>query len=187
MEASKAGLKHKRSSSIMSSGLSKGQIKKGKVAVFACLILWNLLGTAIWSQSGNASQKKVRETSGNKASVQWLNPQEVADYIYASEVLYPEIVLRQAILETGWFKSKYLMNLNNLFGFRGNGAYLKFNSWQESVDYYVKWQKRRYTNKNEDYYRFLVRIRYARSQAYISHLKNIKLRNIKNLPERDEK
>lgn len=116
---------------------------------------------------------------------QLVDPQEVADYIYQSEMLHPEIVLRQAILETGWFKSKYLMSRNNLFGFRGNKSYLHFNTWQESVDYYKSWQLKRYTNTKEDYYAFLVRIRYARSDQYIRHLKGIRLKNI-TLPETEK-
>lgn len=39
-------------------------------------------------------------------------------YILKADIKHPEIVLRQAILETGWFQSKHLMKRNNLFAFR---------------------------------------------------------------------
>ena len=34
----------------------------------------------------------------------------VFEYICFKEIKHPNIVMRQAILETGWFKSKFLMN-----------------------------------------------------------------------------
>jgi len=107
-----------------------------------------------------------------------ITPQEVYMEIVCEEILHPEIVLRQAILETGWFKSKHMMQKNNLFGFRYAKTYMTFDSWQESVAYYKAWQMRKYINTNEDYYAFLVRIKYAQSQQYVSLLKRIKIKNL---------
>jgi hypothetical protein len=64
------------------------------------------------------------------------------------------------------------MNKNNLFGFKKN-RYLSFDSWQESVLYYKKWQAKYYKDPDEDYYNFLVRIKYA-TNKYPMHLKKIK-------------
>jgi hypothetical protein len=97
----------------------------------------------------------------------------VFNYICATGIKHPNIVMKQAIVETGWFKTKFLMSRNNLFGFRSKN-YLKFNNWKESVEYYKKWQDKRYTNPNEDYYKFLVRIKYATTNVYTSYLKKIK-------------
>jgi hypothetical protein len=96
----------------------------------------------------------------------------VFNYICESEILYPEIVIKQAILETVWFKSKAMMKKNNIFAFRKK-QYLSFNSWRDCVDYYKSWQKKHYTNTQENYYQFLVRIKYA-TPAYPTHLKKIK-------------
>ncbi len=104
-----------------------------------------------------------------------LNTYDVYRYIKCSGILHPEIVLRQAIWETGWFKSKHSLQKNNLFGFRYSKKYMSFDSWQACVDYYKTWQLRRYTNPDEDYYKFLVRIKYATSQNYLSSLKSLKL------------
>jgi len=106
---------------------------------------------------------------------------DVAMCIIQSGIKHPEIVFRQAILETGWFTSEYFLKRNNLFGFRSNGEYFKFNSWQESVNYYLKWQEERYKDDKEDYYHFLVRIKYASSKEYVSTLKRIKLKELKSL------
>lgn len=96
-------------------------------------------------------------------------------YILAAEIKYPEIVLRQAILETGWFTSSLLMNRNNLFAFRATKKYMRFDTWQKSVEYYKKWQLDNYTNSKENYYSFLRRKRYARHPDYIKALKGIRL------------
>lgn len=100
---------------------------------------------------------------------------DVYKYIKCSGILYPEIVLRQAIWETGWFKSKHALQKNNLFGFRYSKKYMSFESWKACIDYYKNWQLRKYTNPDEDYYKFLIRIKYATSQKYISSLKSLKL------------
>ena len=99
---------------------------------------------------------------------------QVQQEIYDSEIQHPEIVFRQAILETGWFKCENCsMDHNNLFGFYWKKKYLEFDTWQESVVYYSRWQKRHY--KGGDYYQFLEEIGYATNPDYIKLLKGIKL------------
>ena len=87
------------------------------------------------------------------------------------KIQYPYIVLKQAILETGWFKSNVLKTHNNLFGFRTSKGYIKFKSINHCIAYYKKWQTKRY--RGEDYYEFLVNIKYAEDTMYIYKLKNI--------------
>jgi flagellum-specific peptidoglycan hydrolase FlgJ len=84
------------------------------------------------------------------------------------EILFPEIVLKQVKLETGHLK--YVPN-NNLFGFRTNSGYLKFNTWQDAVTYAKKWQLRKY--RGGDYYIFLTKVGYAKDPNYIKKLKQI--------------
>lgn len=98
------------------------------------------------------------QNTSNKAFID-----SVGSYICQCGIKHPEIVMKQAIWETGWFKSKHLMRKNNLFGFRGK-SYLTFKSWRESVEYYKKWQDKRYDQtKYKDYYEFLTKIRYGHS------------------------
>lgn len=104
---------------------------------------------------------------------------KVYKYIKCIGILYPEIVLRQAIWETGWFKSKHVLEKNNIFGFRHTKKYMSFETWKACVDYYKTWQLRKYTNIEEDYYAFLIRVKYATSTKYISSLKSIQVK----LPE----
>jgi len=108
-------------------------------------------------------------------------------YILKAEIKHPEIVLKQAILETGWFQSKHLMRRNNLFAFRSSKKYMWFDSWQASVDYYKKWQDDKYVNTKENYYTFLSRIRYARTADYIKALKRISLKRAYGSPIQTKK
>jgi hypothetical protein len=100
---------------------------------------------------------------------------EVFQYLCEKGIAHPEIVIRQAILETGWFKAPFLMSRNNIFGFRTR-QYMSFPSWQACADYYKQWQDKRYKDPSEDYYKFLVRVRYAVS-SYPTHLKKVKYDN----------
>lgn len=102
-----------------------------------------------------------------------LNVDSVFNYICKSGIKHPEIVIKQAVLETGWFKSPFLMSRNNIFAFRTK-KYLRFDNWKACVDYYKNWQDRKYKDTTENYYDFLVRIKYA-TPEYPKHLKKIKL------------
>jgi flagellum-specific peptidoglycan hydrolase FlgJ len=84
-------------------------------------------------------------------------------------VKHTDIVMKQVRLETG--NLKHVKN-NNLFGFRGNDGYLKFNTWQDAVQYKKEWQDKRY--KGGNYYEFLLEIGYASDTSYINKLKQFK-------------
>ena len=97
----------------------------------------------------------------------------VRDYINTTDLQAKGIVLKQSVLETGWYKSYSCRERHNLFGFRYKGEYLVFDKWEDSVDYYVRWQKRHY--KGGDYYQFLEDRGYAEDQEYIRKLQRINL------------
>ena len=88
------------------------------------------------------------------------------------EIKYPEIVLAQSVLETGWFKSRRCLEDHNLFGFRSKKGYLLYDSWDSSVSAYFNWQYKYYRGE-EDYYVFLQKIGYAEDSLYIYKLKSI--------------
>lgn len=79
-----------------------------------------------------------------------LNVHTLWDEINSQEIIHPEIVWAQAILESGWLKKH---TNNNLFGMqkpkvRASFAlktsadnYAHFNTWQESVKDYKLWQQ----------------------------------------------
>lgn len=93
-------------------------------------------------------------------------------YIATKDIQHPDIVLAQCILETGHLKcTKCSMDVNNLFGFYYKGRYIRFDTWQQSVDYYEWWQNQLY--RGGDYYVFLERIGFATAPNYIKTLKQI--------------
>lgn len=89
-------------------------------------------------------------------------------------VRYPRIVLSQAILETGRYRSRVCKEKNNLFGLWNTpkSKYFKFDHWSYSVKAYIDSIQYR-CGKNEDYYDFLNRIGYAEDPEYVSKLKEI--------------
>ena len=84
-------------------------------------------------------------------------------------VPHPEIVLAQARLETGNFKSRRCKVDHNLFGIKHNGRYAKYAKWQDSVSDYKARISSRYAGG--DYYAFLRRIGYAKDPNYVRKLR----------------
>ena len=97
------------------------------------------------------------------------------DLLIEEGVLFPDIVLRQAIQETGWFKcNNCSLAKNNIFGFYYKKKYISYDNWQECVRYYKRWQGRHY--KGGDYYAFLKKVGFATDPAYVKRLKAIKVK-----------
>lgn len=103
---------------------------------------------------------------------------EVYCYIKILEIKNPEIVLKQAIYESGHFKSNIFKSKNNLFGFRRSKSYMTFDSWQSCVLYYKKWQDKYYKDTTQDYYIFLQKKNYSgyKEFHYSTELKKIKIK-----------
>lgn len=97
---------------------------------------------------------------------------ELKELLEKHDVEHSDIVLAQAILETGWFKcSNCSWEHNNPFGFFWKGRYKEFRDLHHAVTYYKTWQEKWY--KGGDYYNFLKKIGYAEDKKYISKLKSI--------------
>ena len=117
------------------------------------------------------------------ANIKWrqnhfiLSKENLHQELTAQGVHFPDIVLAQAILETGNFKSSACLEHNNLFGLRNNnGTYMSFSHWTLSVSAYKKYIQK-YKNKPKDYYSYIHNLGYAEDTKYVSKLKEIVERN----------
>ncbi len=111
-----------------------------------------------------------------------LTPSVVYREIMKEEIKFADIVLRQAILETGWFTSYNCLVRNNLFGMKGGvkcsenpNGYKIYDNWIQSIRAYKRWQRHNYGDSDQNYYEFLKGIGYAESPNYIEKLKSINI------------
>ena len=112
-------------------------------------------------------QKNTDDITKSESNLPELTIPNLYKEIIRNGILYPKIVLAQAILETGWFRSSVCRNKHNLFGLTNphTGKYYEFNYWTESVRaYHTKVQ---YKYKGGNYLLWLDEIGYAEDPNYI--------------------
>lgn len=118
-------------------------------------------------------QKKTDDITKSENHLPELTIPNLYKEIIRNGILYPKIVLAQAILETGWFRSSVCRNKHNLFGLTNprTGKYYEFNHWTESVRaYYTKVQ---YKYKGSNYLLWLDEIGYAEDPNYLVEIISI--------------
>lgn len=156
--------------------------KKNKMMVKDTLIVGpdnqKKLENISWNSDRNASlktelQKKTDDITKSENHLPELTIPSLYKEIIRNGILYPKIVLAQAILETGWFHSSVCRNKHNLFGLTNprTGKYYEFNHWTESVRaYYTKVQ---YKYKGGNYLLWLDEIGYAEDPNYLVEIISI--------------
>lgn len=99
--------------------------------------------------------------------------QQVLAEIKRQNIPHPEIVLAQARLESGNFKSPPYKDTNNLFGIKENGKYVRYKDWRKSVrDYKEKISSKYIKRGRGNYYEFIQGMGYAKDPEYINKLKS---------------
>ena len=116
---------------------------------------------------GKTSQKYKRAKS-NGHLLELTIPNLYAE-IKRNGILYPKVVLAQAILETGWFTSPLCRNRHNLFGLTNprTGKYYEFDHWAESIHAYYTKVQYKYKREDGNYLLWLKKIGYAEAPDYI--------------------
>lgn len=100
-----------------------------------------------------------------------LNERNLKMELDRHNIPHADIVLAQAKLETGNFKSSLVGTHQNIFGLRKGNRYRRYSHWTECVRAYSNLISSRY--KGGDYYAFLERIGYADDPEYIQKLRQI--------------
>lgn len=114
--------------------------------------------------------------------------------IQESDILFPDVVFAQAIIESGYFSSEVFKCNSNLFGMKhpklrttlsmgkSDSGYAWYLNWKLSVYDYKLWQNFTLRNKNitsqQDYLNLIGRI-YAEDGRYVKKLEQIIQKNKK--------
>lgn len=113
----------------------------------------------------------------------------LVELIEQMNIQHPKIVVAQAIIESGHFKSKLFQTNHNLFGMRKAyqrpttripanidfcyESYAYYHNWQYSVFDYALWQSSFARNLSETEYLDILKRTYAEDDEYISKIKTI--------------
>lgn len=146
------------------------------------IILILLLGTI----SIKLSSHKLDGVLGITSITPELNLKNVKDMLRREGVKYPDIVLRQSILESGWFKSKLSNSNNNIFGMKHpriretystgkKNGYACFDSWMDCIKDYKIFQDSFFKGTTRDQYIEWLTDNYAEDPNYIYKLKSINI------------
>lgn len=147
-------------------GISVAQVKSFKVIIFIGIT------TALLILSTHLLSKNTIIEQNDEELIEVVSHQlefedSVYNYIKELNIKHPEIVLKQARLESGNFQSKVFKNNNNMFGFKQaykrpntqigtNRGYAVYEDWKQCVIDYALYQT--YSAKNmtkEEYINFL--------------------------------
>ncbi len=160
-------------------------MRKGKIIIsLTCLCLLAQVGHAQTVPSPDTMPPKaMADKDANMLDTLELKrfDEELADLtienLYKAldkyDVKFQDIVMAQALLETGRFTSPLCLQSHNLFGLRhpSDGSYYVFDSWEESVKAYK--DDVQYKYDGGDYYAFLNRIGYAQDPYYTKKVMRI--------------
>lgn len=100
-----------------------------------------------------------------------LNETNLKKELTKNNIPHANIVLAQAKLESGNFKSDLVRTHQNIFGLKKGNRYRRYSHWTECVEDYKKCISDRYDGGN--YYTFLNRIGYASHPNYTELLKDM--------------
>ena len=96
---------------------------------------------------------------------------DVLKELHRQQVPHAQIVLAQARLESGNFKSDFYRKTNNLFGLKKGKKCATYKHWRDSVKDYKLRISSRYNGGS--YYKFLIDIKYATNPNYVKLIKQI--------------
>ena len=159
-----------------------------KLLLGACItcILMMILSLVIYNRKINNIRYISQETKAIIIKENYdFSEVKLKEYILDLNIHYPHIVMAQAKIESGYFKSNIFKENNNLFGMRqakarpttssiADNNYGFYNNWKESVLDYALFQATIIKSiKNEDEYFQYLRQYYAEDTTYVSKIKKL--------------
>lgn len=143
------------------------------MCICSVLLGW-IIGELIFSDSLKPKLIPKPSPCADTIRLEGFSENKLIEFMKLVEMEYPDIVLAQAKLESGNFTSNRFIKYNALFGFqKSESNIIKYKSWKESVVHYKCWQMNR-LKEDENYYNFLIRVKYAADTNYINKLKQFK-------------
>ena len=148
------------------------------------LLVGTLLGVLLCMSRHTALEREEAQIELDSVTVRLCQPEFFLEDVPTAELVFEacdyyniqhsDVVVSQAILETGNFKSDLCLNQNNLFGLYNSrrDEFFSFDHWTKSVKAYR--DKIQYRYYSGDYYEWLQEIGYAEDTCYVSKLKLIK-------------
>jgi uncharacterized FlgJ-related protein len=159
--------------------------------LFVIIVITCLLGYSTISYRLNLLLDKEREVSEKIEEVIYdtmTTRDSVIYYLFKHNVEHPDIVLKQFIVESGYFNSDLSLNYNNISGMKNplgrftksigytNNGYAIYKSLEDCIIDYKYWQLKYASNKTvSEYYDYLSRV-YAEDTNYIKVIKGIRLK-----------
>lgn len=170
--------------------------KRNRILAFIIALVF-VITTGVSAQNADTCRLITEEDVITRYVNQPLNKENVARSIKELGILYPDVVFRQAMIESGHLRSGLARKGHNLFGMRCPNSrkthairgkykgYACYESWIYSVADYKIWQSKR--KVTSDYYGFLRRVGYAANPRYCIELRGYKMpSDLKNILDTTE-
>ena len=148
------------------------------------LLVGTLLGVMLCMSRHTALEREEAQIELDSVTVRLHQPEFFLEDVPTAELVFKacdyyniqhaDVVVSQAILETGNVKSDLCLDQDNLFGLYNSrrDEFFSFDHWTKSVKAYR--DKIQYRYHSGDYYEWLQDIGYAEDTCYVSKLKLVK-------------
>ena len=154
------------------------------------LVIASMMMLFIYSENKSTESRELllpKEVSSKSIDTLRFTPEGLKQALYLLGVKNPDIVYKQAVLETKHFTSNIFKENNNLFGMKHpnvrsttslgkNRGHAKYANWLDSVidmTHFQNYYSHR-IKKSSDYYKFLDGV-YAIDGSYTKKLKSISI------------
>ena len=156
------------------------KVQRANMGTFCLSLVSIIVGSYLLGAINWTTQAEVIDPATDKQEVAFED--SVYQYILFLNIKHPEVVFKQAKIESGNFKSKVFRENNNMFGMKipykranivggENLGYAVYNNWQESIIDYALYQTYSAKGMNKEQYIQHLGASYAEDPDYKSKVK----------------